>query len=92
MLTTELHDVRVQSEISEKARRAAEAEVRAASERISQLTTANSTLSVSHKKLTTEYEQIRVNRLTCLLLVRCDFYSTEVRRPFDCLSYITRSQ
>ena len=61
MLTTELHDVRVQSEISEKARRAAEAEVRQASEIISQLTATNSTLSVSHKKLATEHQQLTVN-------------------------------
>jgi len=62
MLTTELHDVRVQAEISEKARRAAEAEVRQASELISQLTATNSTLSVSQKKLATEHEQLTVNR------------------------------
>jgi len=58
MLTTELHDVRVQAEISEKARRAAEAEVRQASELISQLTATNSTLSVSQKKLATEHQHI----------------------------------
>ena len=61
MLTTELHDVRVQAEICEKARRAAEAEVRQASEIISQLTANNSTLSVSQKKLATEHQQIAVS-------------------------------
>ena len=61
MLTTELHDVRVQSEITEKARRAAEAEVRQASELISQLTATNSTLSISQKKLATEHQQLVVH-------------------------------
>jgi len=61
LLTTELHDVRVQAEISEKARRAAEAEVKQASEIISQLTATNSTLSVSQKKLATEHQQLAVN-------------------------------
>ena len=61
MLTSELHDVRVQAEISEKARRAAEAEVKRASEIISQLTATNSTLSISHKKIATEHEQLTVN-------------------------------
>jgi len=61
MLTTELHDVRIQGEISEKARRAAEAEVKQASEIISQLTATNSTLSVAHKKMATEHQQLAVN-------------------------------
>ena len=61
MLTTELHDVRVQSEIGEKARRAAEAEVRQASELIGQLTASNSTLTVAQKKLATEHQQITVS-------------------------------
>jgi len=70
MLTTELHDVRVQSEISEKARRAAEAEVRQASELISQLTASNSALSVSQKKLATEHQQLTVIAiLSCTVFV-----------------------
>jgi len=61
MLTSELHDVRVQGEISEKARRAAEAEVKQASAIISQLTSTNSALSVAQKKMATEHEQLVVN-------------------------------
>ena len=63
MLTTELHDVRIQGEISEKARRAAEAEVKQASEIISQLTATNSALSVAHKKMATEQQQLAVKNI-----------------------------
>jgi len=69
MLTSELHDVRVQSEISEKARRAAEAEVKRASEIISQLTATNAALSISHKKIATEHEQLTVNTTLIIFLL-----------------------
>lgn len=61
LLAGELEDMKSQLEVLEKNRKVYEGELTEAAERISELTTANSALNVSKKKLESDIQTIRVS-------------------------------
>jgi len=74
LLAGELEDMKSQLEVLDKNRKVLEGELTEAAERISELSTANSSLSVSKKKLESDVQTIRVSTvLYCVVYIH--FYS-----------------
>ena len=64
-LTGELEEMRTQLEAAERSRKAAEGELHEASDRVAELTNANSSLSTQKRKLETDIQAMHVRLRVC---------------------------
>ena len=67
-LTGELEEMRTQLEAAERSRKAAESELHEASDRVAELTNANSSLSTQKRKLETDIQAMHVRLRVCYVL------------------------